>query len=163
MPIIIDTRYDLCHSIPSKNSKSSRQACRSRHARRVEHDQGVYVPNRALSLGKRAVRRYPSTGSQPSSAKQISKIRKRHVKKAGELVELSTHSFLPSGAVSRALAGDSASTFTQRAFWKTSRTALRYMRLMEVVSPGAEGSDMAEGISQNQYREFKRIPSERAE
>lgn len=77
---------------------------------------GYMFPAVPLFLGKRAVRRYPSTGSQPSSAKQMSQILKRHIKKAGELVELSTHSFLPGGAVSRALAGDSASTFMQRAF-----------------------------------------------
>ena len=28
------------------------------------------------------------------------------------------------------------------------------MRLMEVVSPGAEGVAMVEGVSENQYREF---------
>ena len=68
------------------------------------------------------------------------------------------HSFRSGGAVSRALAGDSTATIMQRAFWKSPKTASRYMRLMEVVSPGAKGVAMVEGISVNQYREFDEFP-----
>lgn len=37
------------------------------------------------------------------------------------------------------------------------------MCLMEAVSPGVEGDDMVEGISQKQYMGVQRIPSERAQ
>ena len=97
-------------------------------------------------------------GSQPMSAKRMSQILKHHANNAGEHTEISMHYFRSGGAVSRALAGDSTATIMQRSFWKNPRTATRYMRLMEVVSPGAEGVAMVEGISENQYREFNEFP-----
>ena len=100
----------------------------------------------------------PVRGPQPLSAKQKSRFLKRHAKKAGEHTEFSMYSFRSGGAVSRALAGDSTSTIMQRAFWKNPRTTARYMRLVEVVSPGVEGVAMVEGNSVNQYREFNEFP-----
>ena len=65
--------------------------------------------------------------------------------------EFSLHSFRSGGAPTRALAGGSLSTIMQRAYWKNPKTAWRYMRLMEVVAPGSEGSGMVEGITEDQY------------
>ena len=60
--------------------------------------------------------------------------------------------------MSRALAGDSLSSIMQKAFWKKPSTAWRYMRLMEVVSPGADGNSMVEGVTEDQYREINEFP-----
>ena len=79
---------------------------------------------------------------------------KQYVLEAGEHIDFSMHSFRSGGAVSRALAGDSLSSIMQRAFWKNPSTAWRYMRLMEVVSPGSDGNSMVEGVTENQYREI---------
>ena len=68
------------------------------------------------------------------------------------------HSFRSGGAVSRALAGDSLSTIMQRAFWKSHRQAWRYMRLMEVVSPGSNRKAMLEGVSEAQYAQINDFP-----
>ena len=92
------------------------------------------------------------------SAKRMSQILKHHANNAGEHTEISMHYFRSGGAVSRALAGDSTSTIMQRAFWKNPRTTARYMRLVEVVSPGVEGVAMVEGNSVNQCREFNEFP-----
>ena len=97
-------------------------------------------------------------GSLPISAAKMSAALKRHEKAAGETQEFSLHSFRSGGALTRALAGDSLSTIMQRAYWKNPKTAWRYMRLMEVVAPGSEGSGMAEGITEDQYRQLNEFP-----
>ena len=68
------------------------------------------------------------------------------------------HLFRAGGAISRALAGESLSTIMQRAYWKNPKTAWRYMRLMEVVAPGAGSEGMVEGITEDQYRELNEFP-----
>lgn len=68
----------------------------------------------------------------------------------------SLHSFRSGGAVSRALAGDSLSTIMQRAYWKSPKTAWRYMRLMEVIAPGLEGTDKIEGVTEHLHSTFRR-------
>ena len=90
-------------------------------------------------------------------AKPMSQILKCHTRKAGEYTQFSMHSFRSGGGVSRALAGDSTSTITQRTVSESPRTAARYTRLLEVVCPGTEDVRV-EGISENQYREFKEFP-----
>ena len=42
----------------------------------------------------------------------------------------------------------------ERAFWKRPSTAWRYMRIMEVVSPGTVGNAVVKGVSAEQYRQI---------
>ena len=100
----------------------------------------------------------PIRGSLPISAAKMSTALKKYARAAGETQEFSLHSFRSGGALTRALAGDSLSTVMQRAYWKNPKTAWRYMRLMEVVAPGSEGSGMVEGITEDQYRQFNEFP-----
>ena len=97
-------------------------------------------------------------GSLPISAAKMSAALKKYAQAAGETQELSLHSFRSGGALTRALEGDSLSTIMQRAYWKNPKTAWRYMRLMEVVAPGSEGSGMVAGITEDQYRQLNEFP-----
>ena len=97
-------------------------------------------------------------GSLPISAAKMSAALKKYAQAAGETQEFSLHSFRSGGALKRALAGDSLSTVMQRAYWKNPKTAWRYMRLMEVVAPGSEGSGMVAGITEDQYRQLNEFP-----
>ena len=97
-------------------------------------------------------------GSLPISAAKMSAALKKYAQAAGETQEFSLHSFRSGGAPTQTLAGDSLSTVTQRAYWKKSRTAWRYMRPMEVVDPGSEGSGMVEGTTEDQYRQLNEYP-----
>lgn len=54
--------------------------------------------------------------------------------------------------------GPGSTTPIQRALWENPGTASRYMCLMEVVSAGAGGDVMVEGISENHYMEFIDVP-----
>ena len=56
------------------------------------------------------------------------------------------------GAITKALRGEDLSSIMERAFWKMPSTARRYMRMMEVVSPGAVGNALVKGVSAEQYR-----------
>lgn len=85
-----------------------------------------------------------------TTATTMSSALKRYAIVAGEKQEFSLHSFRSGGAVSRALAGDSMSTIMQRAYWKSPKTAWRYMRLMEVIAPGSEGTGKIEGVTEDQ-------------
>ena len=114
----------------------------------MEHDQRVPVLNRIPP--PRAAVGPPVRGSQPLSAKQMSQIVRRHAKNAGEHMEFSMHSVRSCGAVSRVLAGDSTAAIMLKELWKNPQKALRYMRLIEVASPGAEGVATVEGVSENQ-------------
>ena len=100
----------------------------------------------------------PIRGSLPISTAKMSTASKKYARAAGETQEFSLHSFRSGGALTRALAGDSLSTVMQRAYWKNLKTAWRYMRLMEVVAPGSEGSGMVEGITEDQYRQLNEFP-----
>ena len=44
----------------------------------------------------------------------------------------------------------------ERAFWKRPSTAWRYVRIMEVVSPGAVGNAVVKGVSAEQYRQINK-------
>ena len=93
-------------------------------------------------------------GKLPVATSRMSEALKRYAAAVGETQGFSLHSFRSGGAVSRALAGDSLSTIMQKAYWKSPKTAWRYMRLMEVVAPGSEGTAMVEGVSEEQYRQL---------
>lgn len=93
-------------------------------------------------------------GSLPVTTTTMSSALKQYAIEAGETQEFSLHSFRSGGAVSRALAGDSVSTIMQRAYWKSPKTAWRYMRLMEVIAPGSEGASMTAGVTEAQYRQL---------
>ena len=97
-------------------------------------------------------------GSLPISAATMSAALKTYAQAAGETQEFSLHSFQSGGALTRALAGDSLSTVLQRAYWKNPKTAWRYIRLMEVVAPGSEGSGMVAGNTEDQYRQLNEFP-----
>ena len=51
------------------------------------------------------------------------------------------------GAITRTLRGADLSSIMERAFWKRPSTAWRYMRIIEVVSPGAVGNTLVKGAS----------------
>ena len=76
---------------------------------------------------------------------------KSHARAAGEKADVSMHSFRLGGAITRALRGEGLSSVMERAFWKRPCTAWRYMIIMEVVSPGAVGNALVEGVSVEQY------------
>ena len=93
-------------------------------------------------------------GSLPVTTATMSSALKQYAIAAEETQEFSLHSFRSGGAVSRALAGDSLSTIMQRAYWKSPKTAWRYMRLMEVIAPGSEGASKIAGVTEDQYRQL---------
>ena len=63
--------------------------------------------------------------------------------------------FTPVGGrgVSRALAGDTLSPTMQKQVWKNPGTLWRYMKLMDLVSPGADGNSMVVRSTEDQYKE----------
>ena len=96
--------------------------------------------------------------SLPISAAKISAALKKYAQATRATQEFSLHCFRSRGAPTRALAGDSLSTVMLRAYWTNPKTAWRYMRLMEVVAPGSEGSGMVEGITEDQYGQLNEFP-----
>ena len=91
----------------------------------------------------------------PMSAAEMTHALKSHAQAAGEKADLS-RAFFPfgGGAITRALRGEDLSSIMERAFWKRPNTAWRYMRMMEVVSPGAVGNAVVKGVSAEQYRQI---------
>ena len=88
----------------------------------------------------------------PMSAAKMTHALKSHARAAGEKADFSMHSFrLGGGAITTALRGEDLSSIMERAFWKRPSTAWRYMRIMEVVSPGTIGNAMVKGVSAKQY------------
>lgn len=67
------------------------------------------------------------------------------------------HSFRSGGAVSRALAGDDLSTVMHRGYWKSPKTAWRYMQLAKVTAPGTVGFNSIPGV-QKHSREMNEFP-----
>lgn len=100
----------------------------------------------------------PRRGSLPVTTAKMSSALKKYAQAAGEAQAFSLHSFRSGGALTRALAGDSLSSIMQKAYWKNPKTAWRYMRLMEVVAPGSEGTSMVQGITEDQYRRINEFP-----
>jgi len=101
---------------------------------------------------------HPKREPKPVTASHMTASLKRYAKAVGLEQEFSVHSFRAGGAISRALAGESMSAIMQRAYWKNPKTAWRYMRLMEVVAPGAGTEGMVEGVSEDQYRQLNEFP-----
>lgn len=93
-------------------------------------------------------------GRLPVTTARMSVGLRKYATDVGETQKFSWHSFRSGGAISRALAGDSLSTIMQRAYWKDPKTAWRYMRLMEVIAPGSEGTSKIEGVTEDQYRQL---------
>ena len=91
------------------------------------------------------------------SAAEMTNPLKSHARAAGEKADLSMHSFRSGGAITRALKGEDLSSIMERAFWKRPSTAWRYMRIMEVVSPGAVGNAVVKGVSVEQYRQINDV------
>ena len=96
----------------------------------------------------------PIRGKAPMSAAEMTHALKSHARAAGEKADFSMHSFRSGGAITRALRGEDLSSIMERAFWKRPSTAWRYMRIMEVVSPGAVGNAVVKGVSAEQYRQI---------
>ena len=96
----------------------------------------------------------PIRAKQGVTTQSMSQELKKYAKQAGERQDFSLHSFRSGGAIVRALAGDSLESIMQKAYWKDPKTAWRYMRLMEVVSPGSGGEGMVPGVTEEQYREL---------
>ena len=82
----------------------------------------------------------PIRGKTPISAPDMAKALKVHVHNARERTAFTMHSFKSGWALTRDLAGEDLPTVMQRAFWKKLRTAWRYLRLMEVLTPGSVGN-----------------------
>ena len=100
----------------------------------------------------------PVKGYLPISTRKMSIKFKEYARAGGETQDFSLHSFRSGGAISRALAGDSSSTIMQRAYWKSPKTAWRYMRLMFVVAPGSEGTGTVGGVTSAQFATFNEFP-----
>ena len=96
----------------------------------------------------------PFRGKTLISAPDMTKALKVHARNAGERTPFTMHSFRSGGALTRALAGVDLPTVMQQAFWKKPCTAWRYLRLMDVLTPGSVGSSMVTGVSPEQYREI---------
>lgn len=73
---------------------------------------------------------------------------KRYAKEAGKTTDFSMHSCRSGGAVSIALEGEPLSAASR----KSPKTAWKYMRLMEVVFPGAKGGSMMEGVEAQYWK-----------
>ena len=83
----------------------------------------------------------PIHGEAPTSAAEMTHALKSHARAVGEKADFSMHYFRSGGgAIARALRWEGLSAIIERAFWKKLSTAWRYMRIMEVVSPGAVGN-----------------------
>ena len=91
---------------------------------------------------------------QRVTTQSMSQELKKYAKQAGEWQDFSVHSFRSQGAIVRALTGDSLEPMMQKACWTDSKTTWRYMRLMEMISPGAGGEGMVPGVTEEQYREL---------
>ena len=97
----------------------------------------------------------PIRGKTSISAPYMTKALKVHARDAGVRTAFTMHSFRLGGALTRALAGEDLPIVVQRAFWKKTSTAWRYLRLMEVlIIPGWVGNSMVTGVSPKQYREI---------
>ena len=101
--------------------------------------------------------RRPNTGTSirgktPISAPDMTKALRVHAHDAGEHTAFTMHSSRSGGALTRALAGEDLPTVMQRALWKKSSAAWRYLRLMEVLILGSVGNSMITGVSPEQYR-----------
>ena len=96
----------------------------------------------------------PIRGKAPMSVAEMTHVLKSHARAAGEKADFSMHSFRSGEAITRALRGEDLSSIMDRAFWKRPSTAWRYMRIMEVVSPGAVGNAVVKGVSAEQYRQI---------
>ena len=98
----------------------------------------------------------PIRGKAPMSAAEMTHALKSHARAAGEKATFLMH-YLRSGgggAITRASRGEDLSSIMERAFWKRPSTAWRYMRIMEVVSPGVVGNAVVKGVSAEQYRQI---------
>ena len=97
----------------------------------------------------------PIRGKVLMSAAEMTHALKSHARAAGEKADFSIHSFRSGGgAITGALRGEDLSSIMERAFWKRPSTAWRYMRIIEVVSPGAIGNEVVKGVSAEQYRQI---------
>lgn len=100
----------------------------------------------------------PVRGTKSLTRAQMTSLLKASAKAARVSGDFTMHSFRSGGAVSRSLAGDDLSTVMQRAFWKSPKTAWRYMQLAKVTSPGTTGFNSIPGVSEAQYREINEFP-----
>ena len=88
------------------------------------------------------------------TAAEMTQPLKSHAHAAGEKIDFSMHYFRSGRAITRALRGEDLSSIMERAFWKRPSTVWRYMRIMEVVSPGVVGNVLVKGVSVEQYRQI---------
>ena len=96
----------------------------------------------------------PIRGKTPISGPDMTKALKVHARNAGERTAFTMHSFRSGGVLTRALAGEDLPTVMQRAFWKKTSMAWRYLQLKEILIPGSVGNSMIAGVSPEQYREI---------
>ena len=110
------------------------------------------------SISRDAEGGVPIRDKAPMSATEMTHALKNHARAAGEKADFSMHSFRSGGGViTRVLRGGDLSSIMERAFWKGPSAAWRYMRIMEIVSPGAVGNAVVKGVSAEQYRQIKEL------
>ena len=106
------------------------------------------------SIYRDAERGAPIRGKAPMSAAEMTHaLKSMHEQQARRLTSRCILS-VRGGAITRALRGEDLSSIMERAFWKRPSTAWRYMRIMEVVSPGAVGNAVVKGVLAEQYRQI---------
>ena len=96
----------------------------------------------------------PIRGKALMSAAEMTHALKSHARAAGEKVDFSMHSFRSGGDNHKGPERGGPLLIMERAFWKRPSTAWRYMRIMEVVSPGTVGNAVVKGVSAEQYRQI---------
>ena len=95
----------------------------------------------------------PIRGKAPMSAAGMTHALKSHARAAGEKADFSMHSFR-SGGNQKGPERGGPLLHHGEGLLKRPSTAWRYLRIMEVVSPGAVGNAVVKGISTEQYRQI---------
>lgn len=82
---------------------------------------------------------------------------KLYVSKRGGTEFVSALVQMGGGRYHEHLADGSLSSIMRKAYWKNSKPAWRYMRLMEVVAPGSGGGGMVQKVAEAQYRKINEL------
>lgn len=76
----------------------------------------------------------------------------------GRNTEVLASIFSVRGGADKGSGGGLAVYNHEKAYWKYPEPARRYMRLLEVVTPGSEGATDTGGITKDQYRQLNEFP-----
>jgi hypothetical protein len=67
----------------------------------------------------------------------------------------SMHSFRSGGAISKILEGEALETVMKEAYWKSPRTAIHYMKILEVLQPMGE---FRQGVTEEENKKANEMP-----